>query len=271
MHVRRTCFSQGDIVIKITISRSTGSRGLICTRTVVFTRVTLGAIQNTTHHFLIVLERHSPALPGPHRPFTVGKQRPVSIFICSHRYFSVSPPTPRGGCLWPAFSLFISRITRVCWSRGPVRITQKYSRADKAAGSLIRKLIERRGTLVGLLTSKLLTTTTTTITIIRPSPSPTTIRAGAARDCAEIVQIFEPISRGFNRRKLPSLYPKSISLSPISSISIKFPHNNAIGVTYSVVPYTNRIKNVWISGNVALSTKEQYFFEFFHKVQKDSL
>lgn len=64
-------------------------------------------------------------------PFTVGKQRPVSVFICSRRYFPVgpSPPLPppsaltprRGGA--PAVRLFLfpaSRArARVCWSRGP--------------------------------------------------------------------------------------------------------------------------------------------------------
>jgi len=184
-------------------------------RTVVFTRVASVAVHKWVHHFLIALERHSPP---PSDLFTAGKQRPVSISICSLRYFSVSPFIPRGYL----GSRFLFRIARVCWSRGPcVRITQKYSRTDKAAGSLIRKLIERRGTLVEPLTSKLLTTTT----------RHRHCAIGAARGGAEIVQIFESISRGFNRRKLPSLYPKSVSLSPISSVGVElcgFEHARSI-------------------------------------------
>lgn len=87
----------------------------------------------------------------------------MSISICSLRYFSVSPPTSRG-YLGPRFFYFPHRARLLVTRAARVRITQKYSRADKAAGSLIRKLIERRGTLVGPLTSKLLTTTTATTT-----------------------------------------------------------------------------------------------------------
>jgi len=73
---------------------------------------------------------------------------------------------------------------------------------------LIRELIERRGTLARPLTSKLLTTT---VIGVATRPSPTVASADARETGAgrpEIVQIFQSINRGFNRRKLPSLCRK---------------------------------------------------------------
>ena len=102
--------SFAENVVKFNISRYERLR-LICEDGFVFTRVAPVAAHKRAHHFLIALERHSPP-----SSFTAGKQRPVSIPICSLCYFSVSPPTPRGYHR-PAFAFYFPH--RVCWSRGP--------------------------------------------------------------------------------------------------------------------------------------------------------
>jgi len=122
---------------------------------------------------------------------------------------------------------------------------------------LIRKLIERRGTLARPLTSKLLTTTTIAIAIANDRAT------GPARGRAERRKLYRFLSqlvavlitgncRHFTQKAFHfRRSPLSMSDSAVSNAQ------RAIDVTYSV-PYANRIKNIdypIYSGNITLYKK----------------